>query len=106
MAYLLTCLSCSRTEPRGSKLAIFCFECAEQRRIEQRRALMRVREAVKRGHMQPARAHDCVDCGAPASGFDHRDYTLPLQIEPVCAACNKRRGPALDSQMRALPEVA
>jgi hypothetical protein len=36
----------------------------------------------------------CVDCGAPAVGYDHRDYYRPLWVDPVCARCNALRGPA------------
>lgn len=36
----------------------------------------------------------CVDCGAPAECHDHRDYSKPLHVEPVCRSCNVRRGPA------------
>jgi hypothetical protein len=36
----------------------------------------------------------CVDCGKyPASCYDHRDYTKPLDVDPVCGSCNKLRGP-------------
>jgi hypothetical protein len=34
-----------------------------------------------------------MDCGDPAETYDHRDYTQPLLVDPVCLACNKRRGP-------------
>lgn len=37
----------------------------------------------------------CADCGAPASQYDHRDYKKPLEVEPVCRACNSARGPGL-----------
>lgn len=37
----------------------------------------------------------CVDCGAPACDYDHRDYSKPLDVEPVCRRCNLRRGPAI-----------
>lgn len=37
----------------------------------------------------------CVDCGAPARDYDHRDYNRPLDVEPVCRRCNMRRGPAI-----------
>lgn len=37
----------------------------------------------------------CVDCGAKAVGYDHRDYSTPLEVEPVCQRCNARRGPAV-----------
>lgn len=34
----------------------------------------------------------CVDCGARASYYDHRDYTKPLTVEAVCRSCNCKRG--------------
>lgn len=37
----------------------------------------------------------CVDCGDPATGYDHRDYRKPLEVDPVCNPCNRRRGVAL-----------
>jgi hypothetical protein len=36
----------------------------------------------------------CVDCGKYAAQcYDHRDYTKPLEVDPVCGGCNVRRGP-------------
>lgn len=37
----------------------------------------------------------CMDCGAPAAEYDHRDYKKPLTVDPVCRACNQARGPGL-----------
>jgi hypothetical protein len=37
----------------------------------------------------------CVDCGAPALEYDHRDYGKPFDVEPVCISCNRRRGTAI-----------
>jgi len=37
----------------------------------------------------------CVDCGAPARDYDHRDYNRPLDVEPVCRGCNVKRGSAV-----------
>lgn len=37
----------------------------------------------------------CVDCGLRAQQYEHRDYTKPLEVEPVCRKCNHKRGPAL-----------
>lgn len=53
-----------------------------------------VRRAVKRGELQSATAFACVDCGKPAKCYDHRDYSKPLDVEPVCHSCNHKRGPA------------
>ena len=36
----------------------------------------------------------CVDCGAKATVYDHRDYRRPLDVVPVCHRCNLLRGPA------------
>lgn len=36
----------------------------------------------------------CTDCSGVASQYDHRDYSRPLDVEPVCAGCNHRRGKA------------
>lgn len=38
----------------------------------------------------------CVDCGKRAQHWDHRDYLKPLEVDPVCASCNKKRGPGLN----------
>jgi hypothetical protein len=35
----------------------------------------------------------CLDCGAPAAAYDHRDYDKPLEVEPVFRKCNVKRGP-------------
>lgn len=34
----------------------------------------------------------CADCGQPACEWDHRDYMKPLDVDPVCRACNQARG--------------
>jgi len=36
----------------------------------------------------------CVDCGAAACCYDHRDYKNPLAVDPVCLRCNAARGAA------------
>lgn len=37
----------------------------------------------------------CEDCGQPACEYDHRDYKKPMEVAPVCRACNQARGPGL-----------
>ena len=34
----------------------------------------------------------CTDCEAPAFEYDHRDYSRPLGVDPVCRSCNNLRG--------------
>lgn len=50
--------------------------------------------AVRAGRIKPARGLFCVDCGKQAAVYDHRDYSKPLDVEPVCRSCNAKRGPA------------
>lgn len=54
-----------------------------------------VAAAIRYGFLLPASAHNCVDCGDPATGYDHRDYNKPLEVQPVCTRCNNHRGPGV-----------
>ena len=42
----------------------------------------------------------CSDCKSRATQYDHRDYSKPLEVSPVCASCNISRGPALTDHYR------
>ena len=55
-------------------------------------AYQRVARAKKSGKLKPLSELKCVDCGAQAVHYDHRDYQKPLDVEPVCQACNIKRG--------------
>lgn len=55
--------------------------------------------AIKRGDLRKATEFACVDCGAPAREYDHRDYNKPLEVEPVCRRCNMKRGPAIPKRL-------
>lgn len=64
--------------------------------VWQRDAMMYVRKAVARGVLPDLRNRDiaCVDCGAVATVYEHRSYSRPLDVEPVCRPCNGKRGTA------------
>ncbi len=52
-----------------------------------------LRAAIECGKVSPITEDTlCADCGAQAKLYDHRDYYKPLDVEPVCTACNNRRG--------------
>ncbi|MFI4963627.1 MAG: hypothetical protein ACHP6H_07215 [Legionellales bacterium] len=51
-----------------------------------------VHKAIKRGELKLAKEQDCVDCGAIATCYDHRDYNKPLDVSPVCDRCDRVRG--------------
>lgn len=59
--------------------------------------------AVKLGYLPRISSCVCVDCGAPARAYDHRDYNKPLDVEPVCSRCNHRRGPAIPRRREVKP---
>ena len=64
-------------------------------RQQQRAAISAVSNAKYSGRLPYLTgAINCVDCAEPATKYDHRDYSRPLDVEPVCNACNIRRGSA------------
>lgn len=48
--------------------------------------------AVRVGFLPHPLDFKCVDCGNPAQCYDHRDYSKPLDVVPVCLPCNASRG--------------
>ena len=83
------CLIC------GDPAKDFCYGCNAyiSARSGQKRASVFVAKAIKEGVILPACAYQCADCGKQATQYDHRDYSRPLDISPVCGSCNVRRGP-------------
>jgi hypothetical protein len=82
----------------GGSAHFVCDDCKPSNHFtfsEQYKAQKTVAKAKKDGQLKPATDFDCVDCGNPAIEYDHRDYSKPLQVDPVCRGCNVRRGPAV-----------
>jgi len=70
---------------------------SEEYKKNQTNAIVLVKKAVKSGvlpHLKKTKVK-CVDCGKRATDYDHRDYTQPLRVNPVCHSCNIGRGPAM-----------
>lgn len=90
-----SCEQCGGVLQRVHYLTRFCNSCADHRTNGggKREARAAVGRAVRRGQLPPASACQCVDCGGQARDYDHRDYSRPLDVEPVCRSCNKLRGP-------------
>lgn len=62
-------------------------------KLLRRQAVVAVREAIKSGELPALDGSiKCTDCWHPATDYDHRDYTSPLTVDPVCRGCNVRRG--------------
>lgn len=76
---------------------IRCVRCACQINVTRyrhiRRATAHVHNAIKAGRLADPKTLICADCGGSATEYDHRDYTQPLFVEPVCHPCNFKRGP-------------
>lgn len=62
--------------------------------------------AISRKILPPATSLQCTDCDKQATEYDHRDYNRPLDVQPVCRGCNRRRGSAkpIDLPSFALPQ--
>jgi hypothetical protein len=71
-----------------------CLDCEHQTENDKRRARYHIVKAIASGTMLPASRYECWDCNEPAVCYDHRNYARPLDVQPVCKACNGRRGPA------------
>ncbi len=87
-----SCILCGGPTLRHTQ-AIYCRQCrrgAERMRSAAHRA---VKQAIIRGTLLPLATQYCVGCGAFAVAYDHRDYSKPLAVDPVCRSCNRRRGP-------------
>ena len=87
-----------------------CHKCSYlQRRLLDKLAApahQAVRKAILAG-LLPALDGSvaCVDCGKEAVAYDHREYSRPLDVDPVCQRCNLFRGPAKEhmSLVKRLP---
>lgn len=99
----LTCERCSKSFGATGKFRRFCGPCTAPGANDKGGIAARtvVASAVKRGDLPPAKQLICVDCGAKARDYDHRDYNKPLDVEPVCRGCNVRRGAAVPKKAEA-----
>ena len=85
------CVICGAADIGGRRI---CADCSKEREPLMRSAVAAVNRAVRMGALPHVKGKLCVDCGAPAHDYDHRNYSRPLDVEPVCRSCNLRRGPA------------
>lgn len=50
-----------------------------------------VKRAVYCGDLPLVSTCDCRDCGIQAAEYHHEDYSKPLDVEPLCISCHKKR---------------
>ena len=89
-----TCVICFEPASRDRGPTQTCMSCARKIQEESSRCSILVKKAILRGELKRATDFKCVDCGLPATHYDHRDYRKPLKVEPVCHGCNICRGTA------------
>lgn len=109
------CVRCERRnieDARSARICPYCLKekgkndnrhsryhsgCSHEVSEISKRATAEVVRAMKAGEIQRITPETkCVDCGKPARDYDHRHYRKPLDVVPVCRACNQKRGAALD----------
>jgi hypothetical protein len=98
---LLRCVCpCGTVELRpGLNNRFRCGSCRERptrKTPAQTAAHAAVANAIRKGLLVHPTCFACADCGLPAIEYDHRDYSKPLTVDPVCRRCNLLRGPALN----------
>ena len=91
-----SCIACGADLSARHWLATRCLSCAPKalRAGGRSAAHGAVARAVRLGALAHPSTLTCVDCGKQARDYDHRDYSKPLVVQPVCRSCNKLRGPA------------
>lgn len=64
-----------------------------------RDAIVEVGRAIRAGELIRLTTNiiKCADCDERATQYDHRDYTKPLFVDPVCQSCNFKRGFAVET---------
>jgi hypothetical protein len=98
------CRDCSRDYMRGRKgdpaSRRACAKASAARHPERRRAREKVKDAIRRGDLLPAKALHCVDCGGTAAAYDHADHAQPLVVDAVCHQCHGKRSRARGEHAR------
>lgn len=100
-----TCAACKASYMRKYRKQGKYIEIERQRYREMKDTLFgRSRRvvyiAIRKGIFPDVTKLECRDCGKQAQVWDHRDYSKPLEVEPVCRACNKKRGPGLNRDVK------
>lgn len=92
----INCVLCQQSKaiPWQKGCRLYCDDCQEIPRKIRGAVQAKVFKAVQKGLLQHPSKLSCADCGRQAAAYDHRDYSQPLKVDPVCKRCNKLRGPA------------
>lgn len=86
------CIVCQTPLKSQISVSTYCSTCRSHVAAIRRD----VTAAMRAAQLPDVRQLACVDCGRAATGYEHRYYSLPLEVDPVCTLCNQARGVALD----------
>lgn len=89
-----SCVVCAKPFEVKTK-SKYCNKCWRGVVFLRSVATKELTSAIERGDIPHPKTMLCADCSKPAQCYDHRDYSKPLQVVPVCLSCNCLRGPAL-----------
>ena len=92
MKYSDVCRDCGGWKFYGQQ--VLCDPCQSVYGTAMRECNRVIHGEKSAGRLPNAKTLICVDCGAQAHDYDHRDYRKPLDVVPVCRSCNLKRGPA------------
>lgn len=93
MSKKLNCFAC-KADFVGHGRTKYCLKCYPLVLELQKICNKLIIKAIKFNKLKHVTDYLCVDCGNRSVVYDHRDYTRPLAVVPVCKSCNCRRGPA------------
>ena len=91
------CPACGRHKDKVSENAKLCSDCDVVYANLKTYCGTLVSTAIKTGRLPSPKGMLCKDCGGKADRYDHRYYSIPLEVDAVCRACNWKRGSAKDS---------
>jgi flagellar motility protein MotE (MotC chaperone) len=68
---------------------------AKKKYARQYSARLLVRDSIRAGRLEPVTQRYCETCGKIAEQYHHPDYSKPLEVVPLCAACHVKLHAAL-----------
>lgn len=101
MKYAVVCAVCDNGFIAKARRARVCRHCHKFVYRVRYRAIAKVWKMIYQGALPPASELACVDCGGSQASrcqmvYDHRHYSRPRKVVPVCGSCNVKRGAAKD----------
>lgn len=78
----------------GAVQSQYCKPCRPIVSNARQNAYYHLGKAIARGDIVHPSTLKCRDCGGGATSYEHRNYSEPLRVDPICFSCNKRRGAA------------